>query len=361
MEKEIGVQNTKAEILKAYSELLKKIGEQKSDQPKLIQEETKKNEMIGRVSKITTEGIISSIASLKLGVAKELDKLSEQLLAENNKLEEIQTAISLEKKNLEDLYGISANADSLAAILLAQKEKKTQFETDMAQRQLLLDEKMKSDKAAFDEKMAAEKLQFETAMKTLKDQWKAEQEKWNDHLKETKEATEKQRKREEEDYLYNLKLARKKETDIYEEKKTKLEKELAEKKAAFEKEISDREAKVLVAETELADLRIKAQNFPKELEKAIATAEKNVADKITRQFDFEKQLVAKENLGELKLRDQTIVTLQSKIKDMENTIKELSGKATTAEASVKDIAIKAIESARKLQIIEKSKDNQDRE
>ncbi len=361
MEQEVTVKNTKSEILKAYEELLAKVKAQKSDQPKQLQEVSRKMEVIDKASKNTTEGIISAISSLKLGLAKELDKLNEQLLAEYKKLEDIQTAINLEKKNLEELYEVSANADSLAAMLLAQKEKKAEFEAEMAQKKADLDEKLQSEKASFDEKMTLEKTQFETAMKQQKELWKAEQDKWNAQQKELKEATEKQRKREEEEYLYNLKITRKKETDIYEEKKAKLEKEISEKKIAFDKEVAEREAKLIAAEAELKELRIKAENFPKELEKAITGTEKAVTEKLKAHFDFEQKLIAKQTEGELKLKDQTIGTLQNRIKELEATTKELSQKAGNAEANVKDIAIKAIESSRKLHIFDKSKEKEDRE
>jgi hypothetical protein len=361
METEISTKNTKNEILAAYEELLAKVQNQKSDQPKLIQEETRKKEVIAKASENSVEGIVNGIASLKLGLAKELDKLSEQLIAEYKKLADIQSAIQLEKKNLEDLYEVTANADSLAAMLLAQKEKKVVFETEMAQRKADLEEKLKTDKALFDEKMAVEKENFESAMKAKKELWQTDQQKWTEQQKELKETTEKQRKREEEEYLYNLKLTRKKETDTYEEKKARLEKELADKKAAFEKEISEREAKLVAAEAELNELRKKAETFPKDLEKAVAAAEKAVTEKLTTKYDFEKQLTARQTEGEIKLKEQTINTLQAKIKDLETFNKELSGKANVAEANVKDIAIKAIENSRKLQIIDKTRENQEKD
>ena len=66
-------------------------------------------------------------------------------------------------------------------------------------------------------------------------------------------------------------------------------------------------------------------------------------------------------MGELKLKDQTVETLKSKIKDIEASIKEMSQKAVTAESNVKDIAIKAIESSSKSYFIEKTKENQNKE
>jgi chromosome segregation ATPase len=65
-------------------------------------------------------------------------------------LEEIRAAIVLEKKSLEDLCSLSANTDSLATMLLVQKEKKETFEKTI---------KEKED--AFNAEIAEKKVQFE--------------------------------------------------------------------------------------------------------------------------------------------------------------------------------------------------------
>jgi cob(I)alamin adenosyltransferase len=130
------------------------------------------------------------------------------------------------------------------------------------------------------------------------------------------------------------------------------EKKMAAKLADFEKSIAEREAKVVAAEAELESLRAKTSDFPAELEKAIKNAEKLVTDNLTRQFDFEKQLSQKHTEGELKLKDQTIQTLNARIKELEQSIKDLNSKVTNADSSVKDIAIKAIESSGKMRILE---------
>ena len=180
--------------------------------------------------------------------------------------------------------------------------------------------------------------------------------------KEETDLSKKNKQREEEEFQYNLKITRKKEADLYEEKKQKLEKELVEKKVAFEKEFTEREAKVKEAENELNEFRTKATAFPAELEKAVSSAIKTTTEKLEMTFRFEKELKEKETAGELKLKDQIIETLRNKIKDMEASLKELSQKAGTAEANVKDIAIKAIESSStKPYVIEKTKDNQNKE
>ena len=361
MEPELSLKNTKNEILSAYEDVMKKMHAQKTAEPKQVQEEKRQQEVIKKASDNSTEGIVTGIATLKLSVAKELDKLSEQLTAEHKKLEDIQNAIRLEKNNLEELYQVTSNADSLAAMLQAQKEKKAQFETELAEKRSAFEEKMKNDKMNFDEKIKTEQESFESSMKVQKELWKTEQLKWTDQQKELKEKSDKDRKREEEEYAYNLKLTRKKESDLYEEKKARLEKEMAEKKIAFDKEIASREAEVISAENELKELRSKTSAFPEEMKKAVADAVKSVTERLQLDFKFEKELTAKQTEGEINLKDQIIETLRSKIKDMDGIISDMSKKNVVAETSVKEIAMKAIESSGKMQLFSNSRDNSGKE
>jgi septal ring factor EnvC (AmiA/AmiB activator) len=89
----------------------------------------------------------------------------------------------------------------------------------------------------------------------------------------------------------------------------------------------------------------------------VSDAVKAVSDKLNLQHQFEKELKEKEIDGELRLKEQSITSLSSKIKDLEASIKELSQKTATAESSVKDIAIKAIESSSKPYFSEKNKES----
>jgi hypothetical protein len=167
--------------------------------------------------------------------------------------------------------------------------------------------------------------------------------------------------RAEEEYQYSIKITRKKEVDLYEEKKQKLEKDLADQRIAFEKEFAEREVKIKEAEAELKELRTRNAAFPADLEKAVNASVLAVTEKLETTFRFEKELREKEAQGELKLKEQIIETLKSKIKDMEITMKELSQKANNSEVSVKDIAIKAIESTSKPYFVEKSREVQGKE
>ena len=332
---ELSTKNTKNEILAAYDDLLQKVQESKTEEPKKVQEKQIQEMIVKNSAASSYDSIVKNLSGMKIELSSSLDKLGDKFVSEFKKFEELQQAIQIEKKTLEDLYQLSATTDSLSVMLLAQKEKKQQYE----------------------EEMATMKSKFEIEMAQSRLQWKKLQEETTEKLKEEADALKKNRQREEEDYQYTQKLTRKKETDLYEEKKSKLEKELADKKAIFEKDFAEREARIKTAESELAELKALSEAFPAEMEKGVTLAVKNATDKLKTENGFEKELTAKQTEGEMKLKEQIILTLQSKIKDLELTIKEQTTKAVTAEASVKDIAIKAIESSSKIQIVEKSKES----
>lgn len=328
MEPKVSPKSTKTEILDAYEALLKEVQQAKSDKPKQIQEEKQKKDMLEKVSGITHEGIGRSILALKTDLGKTLDELQVNLEKEYKKLEEIRSAIAIEKQSLEDLYSLSANTDSLAAMLLVQKEKKESFEKSMKEKE--------------------DAFTAEVALK--KEHWEKEKAKQEAEEKEYSEQLLKRRKREEEEYAYNLKIKRQKEQDEYESKKLLLEKELIESKAKFDQEVAHREQELKSAETELAELRKAHNEFPGKLEKALQDKEAEITKQLQTKYEFDIKLIEKQNETDIRLKDQMIASLQEKIKEQQDQLKENTEKANRAEANVKDIAVKAIENSSKVRM-----------
>jgi hypothetical protein len=331
MEKKVTPSSTKNEILSAYNQLLGKIQESKQDNPKAEQEKKIRDATVVVAAELSDEKIIGQISSLKLSLNTTLDKVEDDLIMEFQRLLKIREAISIEDQRLKDFYQINAGTDSLAAILASQKEKKEEFEQEMALR----------------------KKEFEEESKTLKLNRDKEVKLWEEKRKESEELQKRQRSREEEEYSYNLQLARKKDQDLYEQKKAKLEKELSDRKVSFENEINSREQVVNTAEKELTELRSKAEQFPAGLEKALEAAIKETTARLEKEHKYEKQLVLKDHDGEMKLRNQQIESLQSRIKDLEIQVKQAYSKAENAENNTKEITIKAIQSSGQIKIIEK--------
>ena len=129
-EKEISAKNSKNELLDAYNELLEKVQKQSPMDRKSQKESEEKEETVRSASSNSEEKIVKNIAELKLNIGSSLDKTEELLRVEYKKLTQLQESINIENKNLMELYDITSNAHSLAALIQAQKERKLVFEEE---------------------------------------------------------------------------------------------------------------------------------------------------------------------------------------------------------------------------------------
>ena len=326
MEKKLSTTSTKAEILDAYNELLQKMQTESRKNPKEEKVQEQKAETVKTATGLSAGGIVKGIADIKLDIAASLDKVEEALMQEFRKLEKLQQAIQYESAYLEDLYGIKANADSLAVLLMANKEKKQAFEKEAEEK-----------KSVFDDVMLEKRQTWDKEQKDRLLQWKEEE-----------ETQKKMRKREEEEYRYNLTITRKKEEDDYNARKNAMEKELIEKKQLAEKDLAEREKTIAAKEAEFLELKKQAEAFSGTLDRAVTDACKLLEEKLNTRYGFEKELYNKEMESEVKLLKQTISSLQSKINEQESLISTLNEKTNIAGTQVQTIALKALEGAASL-------------
>lgn len=326
MEKEITPKSPKSTILEAYNELLEKIQTQSEPNGKQAKEKEEKKEIVKSSSVNSVEKIVDAISALKINITNSLDKVEDSLINEFKKLTQLNEAIKIQSLEIENLYKIKLEAESLTALLQAQKLKKQEFEDEMAEKEKITEIDFKDKKKSLEKELK----DFETS------------------IKEQVEQKKKQQQREEDDYKYNLELKRKKESDAYNAQRI-----------ATEKELTERESKISEKENLLAELQKKVETFPAELDKAIKSTEKTVTEKIESKYKYESQLAAKEIEGERKLKEQIISSLEIKIKEQENLIKQLTAKNDNAVNQVKDIAVKALEGSANYKIITKEKDKSD--
>ncbi|MGA1796116.1 MAG: hypothetical protein ACMUIL_09675 [bacterium] len=329
--KEISGKSTKSEILQAYHEVLERLQKGQVPDRQAERKQVEEKRLVREASQHSVERIVKGLAQIKLEIGGALDNLEERLIAEFKKLSDLQQAIEIGRTTLQEIHDITVNADSLDALLQAQKEKSAQFAKDM------------------DEKRHA--LDAELGQKRL--EWKREQEAHEQAVKERDARVKKERDREEEEYAYSLQLKRKKENDAYEAKKAALDKVLAEKKIAAEKELSDREAAISVREKEYEEMKAAVTQFPERMEKAIQDTEKSVTEKLESRYRHEAALAAKEIEGERRLHAQIVSGLEAKIKEQETYIRQLTQKSDDAGKQVQNIAIKAIEGASAQRLLSK--------
>lgn len=299
--KKVSSSNTKAEILRAYEMLLKELQQERIQNTKLQKEiETEKN-TIKKVEEQSKSGATQSLQSIRKTLNDQLDKIEHGIIKEQEKFQELQQAISIEKKNLEELYKIQAAAESLDALVITNKQAKEDLEQNLTKRK--------------------EELQEE--IEAIKTKWKREQE----------------------EYEYELKIKRRNEQDAYQQQKDAQQKQLTEEKLAFQKSIDEREKEILSKEEELVELRKIASGFEEQLNKELQAQEKQITGKLTQEFDYKMKLEIKDLESQIKLYQQEVEILKAKINEQQELINSLSAKADNANTQVKDIALKAIENA----------------
>ncbi len=322
--KKVSASSTKNDILEAYEEMLAYLNEQKMENATLKKDLQDKSKIVAQAkTNVENTNPLETLDNIGLAFMKQLEELKSKMLQEKQKFEEIEQAISLEKNVLEDIYGIKVEAESLEALIATHKQAKEKLELEI--------------------KQAKEKLVAD--IKQGKEEWNAElkqsEEAWLAKLAQSKQ----EKQREEEDYLYNLKIGRRNDEDAYLQKKSKLEQELQEEKSSFEKETTERENELKAREEELVALREKEITYQKNIDEAIVKTEKEVSTKLKIEYEYKQKLENKEMEVQLKLYQQEIELLKSKSSEQQAIISELNEKSAKASDQVKDIALKAIEGA----------------
>lgn len=305
----VSEKSKKSEVLAAYHDLLDELKEVNQSPSKPKQEEKK---AIEKSSELSCDGIITSLAETKLKISKNLESLEVQLLNEYKKFSDLQKSIEASKKELEELHDITYQAETLAALIETQKRFKEETNQEINEAREAFEEEMTKKKAAWEEEKAA---------------------------------TSKEKAREEETYSYELALNRKKEKDLYEEKKQQLEKELNEKIRQTTQSLELRESQIAEKENELKSLREQVAQFPEKLQEAIDKAKIETEEAVKKQYQFEMQLNQKELEGEKRLYEQKVESFLEKIKEQENLIKTLTARVDQSGKQVQDIAVKAVEGA----------------
>lgn len=318
----ISSKNNKNEILDAYNKLLAEVQNLNDAKREQKQERQKAVEIVSNASEVNKQDVIRKIADLKITLTDTFDDISTKIIAQRDRLAELQTAITLEEQKLENIHEIKANADSLEALILAQNRAKEEFETDMLQK-----------KQNFEKEQIEQKLL-----------WDKEKSDYEAMRKEQEQMAKKERERKLAEYEYEFKLQQQKDQDIYEMKKAALERELTEYKRGVELELNARDLALKTQENELVELRKAKEVFDEEMKQKLADAVQNTTTSIEMQNQYEKNLLAKETEGQISLLKQTIATLEDKLKEKQNLINELAKQTQTAQLQAQELAKKVIES-----------------
>lgn len=267
---------TKNEVVAAYDELLRKLKDTNKGATQAEEQVYEENEeIVVELTTQTTNDWVKQFANLQSSLTSALDDVKAKFLDEQKRLVDIVDSIEFKKRELQQINDIEINLNTLTALVMAHREKSAEFEKEMAERQY----------------------NFEQEMQLKQREWQQEEQK----------------------YLYQRDLSREKDRNQYEVTKRNLEQELAGMRLDCLNELEGRRAKISHLEHEVNQLqqyKDKVASFPEEIRAAVQAAEANVSQQLAQQFDYEKQIMQRD----LKIHEQTIISLESKIHLLETKI-----------------------------------------
>ena len=296
----------------AFEEVAERVRARDASPVRRAAAERHEKEVLESTATASVEGVIRSIAELRLGVNGALDTLSSSLVDQAKRLQELEEAERLRKQRIAELSDVQVAADTLGDLVARHEREREEFEKERA---------------------------------AARSDWQAEKERFSRELAEERALQRKQWEREEEEYGYERKLKRSREEADYQAKRQAMIASFTDEKARAESELAVREQAVSTREGELAELKARVEAFPKELEAAVAREVARVRAEAEERARVEAALRGKDVEGAEKLLKLQIANLDKMVKEQAGRIDELQAEVKAANEKAQALALKVIEGA----------------
>lgn len=316
--KNITMKSTKEEIMNAYLEQKKKLDEQMAakDDP-----------------------VADAIAAKNVAVVNSADAVAGMGIFDPaivQKYKDLCDAIKLKEKELQDLYGIEKEANTMVSLINAHKDK----ERELVERYKTLAADAEADFAGMKTKIADE-------IESLKDGKAAFVKSISDENAALMAEMKKKRDRDTEEYGYEKNRARKIENDKWEDEKACREKVIADREAALDTLATELETKA----NYLAEMESKVSEIPQLINEATEAGIKKGKADADKSNAFETRALTIKHEYATKALNDKIARLESDLaaKREENDI--LRDKLDMAYSQMKDLASETVKSSGGVKIL----------
>lgn len=312
--------STKQELFDAYTAMKKKMDELAAA----------KDDPIAEKERLRKDGVIKSAQDM-------IDKnvFAPEIIAQ---YKDICEAVEMKKVELNDLYGIEAEANSIVALINTHKDKEQELKEKY---------KILTDEAIANFEIAKAKIRDEIeALNIRKEDILASTE--QEHKALMKEF-EKKRARDEEEYEYNLRRNRKVANDKWEDEKNSREKELAEKEAEMRKV----EAELAAREEKMEELEMKVSQISELVEAAREEGIKKGKADEQKSNAFEVRAINQKNEYEQQSLKDRIARLEDDLSATRAKNETLQEKLDEAYKQMRDLASETVKSANGVKIIDR--------
>ncbi|TSC56774.1 MAG: hypothetical protein G01um101418_175 [Parcubacteria group bacterium Gr01-1014_18] len=289
---------TKKELMDAYHELLKKYkddsvsSESKSGDPKKESDIKESGPVFS-----TGKDIFESIHAARGSVQDFLGQIEGLLMGKFSELKKMEEQLAHGQSQLKLQYDIEANSASLLALIRANDESRQKFDKE------------------------------KTAQKQL----------WAEEV----EASGKQRKRDEEEYLYALEIKKKKDAEEQAEMRKKFDQEIHSR----EKVLIDREKNMADKESEFTRLQALVSNFDARIEETRKHAAAETEKRLKIEHEVAMTLLKKEMDTQKIVDSSKIHTLESLMESQKQGVRELQEQLAKANSQVQEVVLRTIDSS----------------
>lgn len=330
----VSMRNTKNQIMNAYKEALAKVkdlekqlkNKEKAPAPSttsstktVIQEK-----VVYKTAELKNlEGIIATLKAVEQGIAPAFSDNSALQAIEAEKLQNLQTKLEEEGQEIQKLYDIEVDADSMLKIIEEYLASQKQFEEE------------------FEAKEKAYKEQLEEQQRS----WDKEQELKSEEIAEMQREAEQERSRDKEQYDYQLKQERKIEDDNYKQKSNQLELELQTIQEQKEDAWTTEEKSVKEQEEEQAQYKADFEELEEKLRKEVKKAEAEAKGIVERDHKVKMKMLKTEQEGELSALQHIIDDLNSTLDKQKDQIHKLYAQLEDTQRQAQQLAVKALENS----------------
>lgn len=344
MAKQLNDKNTKAEMLEAYNALVKelqglmkdkksletevsRLAKQAAAQPQtnqmaVIMQQNGQQNGQEMPEKYQVEDIVKIFEHINNGFGNAGSELSSKLTKEATELASIQKQITEIENDIKELHNIEAiDENTLAKLVDEYSEKSADFSKT-------LKEQEENMNKAWSEK---QKL------------WAKNKEEYELQIRERNNSLVKERKRDNDGYLYQIDHERKLAQETFEQQKKKWYDELADAKEQKQKVWAEKEKELATREKEYAEAKAKAEELPEKLEKELKRVKEETKGAIRRNYEVQANLLAKEAEGNKRVNDLKIKTLEEITAKQNEQIKGVRAELADTLKQAKELAIKALE------------------
>lgn len=243
----------------------------------------------------------------------------------------VTSAIQTKEAELQELYGIEAKAGELASFITSCAQKEAELEADFKQKKETMEAEFKAHMDA-----------YQAELNELADKKVAMLAEVRKEFEQEKKALEILRKREAEEYAYDLKRSKKKENDAWEDEKMEREKLLAEKEAKANEMLAELQENKDAWEV----CQQRVNEIPNLIAKAKEEGMKEGKEKAEKANVFEVRYLKKDYESQIAVLTAEKESLTRVKADLEKENTKLSTKLDEAYARINDLAVKTAEATR---------------